>query len=268
MNKKFKSILILLYLFLINVVYSVEVVPIKNIEEVTNNNPQNETLKGIIIFVFTILILIGLAALILILIVRGIIKIQKKIKDINKSKKDFLYKTFEINSELCHKNRDTDLKKRKLKTLFLTWHRSPIYIDTENGLKQIGFYDGETYKKENFLMIGIYNKLGMFKVNRTIILVPYILRNIIRREIIDGKKIIILKCEGLDAYNNTEYYMIPLIKDKDNKSFLDFSDYIHKQFIEKTVYQDLIKENLLQYREGIIKSVEMNPNLQFKRRTE
>ena len=119
-------------------------------------------------------------------------------------------------------------------------------------------------------MIGLYNKLGFFKVLRQIIIIPIKFKDkIVRKEFINKKKVLILKCEGLDEVESTEYYLMPLIKDpKKDKEILDFSDYIHKEFFEKTTLRDTIKENLLQYRDGIIKGVEMNPNLQFKRRGE
>jgi len=265
---KSKKLLSVFFIGLINILNSFAV------QVITNPEPAKETVSegfrnGVIAF-FSIGIMILLGLGMVFLFVSMILKIQKKIKDINRSKKDFLYTSFLNNYNLLHNNRDKDLKYKKLKTLFLIWYREPVYVETKDGLKEIGFYDGETLKKEGFYMIGLYNKLGFFKVSRQIIIIPIKFKDkIVKKEIINKKKVLILKCEGLDEVGNTEFYLMPLIENpKKDKDILDFSDYIHKEFFEKTTLRDTIKENLLQYREGIIKGVEMNPNLQFKRRGE
>lgn len=85
--------------------------------------------------------------------------------------------------------------------------------------------------------------------------------------VINGQKIIVIDAEGIDQVGNTDFYFQPLLKDpNNNKEYLDFADKIHEDYFGKTIYRDIIKENLQQYREGIIKSVETNPNVHFNRR--
>lgn len=231
----------------------------------------NEGLRNVIVYIGGFFTLILFIVFVLFIIMMIIMKINDKIKEFNRKRKDFLYYNFEENSQFCHNNRDYIMKRRRKRTFFLTWKRAPIFVQNDlEGLKQIGEYNGETFKKEGFYLVSVYNKLHMFKVIETIIIIPLALKErIVKKVEIDGKRAMILDCEGLDEVGSTDYYMIPLIKDsKDKNKFIDFSDMIRKEFTEKIIYRDEIKELLQQSKDSTIKAVESNPNVQMKRRTQ
>lgn len=117
--------------------------------------------------------LLGLLSLALMIgFVFIIMKIYKKLAEYKRKKHDFLFGMFERDAIQCHTNRDTDMKHRNWKWLWVFWKRSPVFMQTKEGLKVVGFYDGEAYKKENYYIISINNKLTMFKSIDQVILIP------------------------------------------------------------------------------------------------
>ncbi len=255
MGQKKLIILILMLIFCVTNVFSVQVVKQDN-GVVTQDNSQ---LKTIVVMVFTIGTIAMFFVFSVLIFAWILSKIYKKLTEHNKRKRDFMYDMFENDANQCHINRDTTLKFRNWKFLWFFWKRDPVWIDTgKNGMKVIGGYNGECIKKESFFLISVYNKLGFFK---------YIEQELLKEIYVGKKKVMILNCEGIDQVDNTDYYLIPLIKDRKG-NFLDFADMIHREYIEKTVYRDIIKEELLHYKIGITKAVEANPAVQLKRRSE
>lgn len=254
---------IMTYIFM-----SVSVFSVKVIEE---NNKQSSSSGGIFALILTFLAIAFISVALIGLIVIFLVRIYKKLSDYKRRNKDFIYYDFEYQVSQLHINSDSQLKYRNPRRFWIFWKRMPVYLDTEDeGYKFVGFYNGEGYKKEGFYMIGLYNKMGIFKYINQIIIIPFSIRNSVKKIFVDKKKALIIKAEGIDNVGNTDYYFIPLIRDTSNtdKEFIDFADYIHKNFFENIVYRDVIKTNLEQYREGVIKSVETNPNIHFKRRGE
>lgn len=263
--KKLISILILSFYFIASS-FAVQVVKQTQITQ----EPENEGLRAIVLFIFgggAIILFIGA---IIFLLAWIMYKIYTKIQEYNRKKRDFLYYDFEHNATYCHVNRDTLMKHKRLRTFWIFWKRSNVYAKTKNGLEFLGYYNGEAQKKENYYMVSLYNKLGFFKYQESIIFIPSHMKNdLINKIDTDGKRSMIIYCEGVDSIENTDYYYIPLIYDpKDPNKFIDFSDMIHKDYVEKTVYKDVIKEDLLSFRENIIRSVEANPNVHISRRVE
>lgn len=233
-------------------------------QETTNPDVASKSASAIFL-TFIILFFLGFSLILLFIAI--LVKIYKSLSDYKRKKQDFLFDLFEQDNSQCHINRNTFMKKRNWKRVWLFWKRSPVYINTKEGLTIIGGYNGECIKKENFYMVSLHNKLGMFKQIEQIIMIPNSLRFIVKKVVIEKTEVLILDCEGVDQVGNTDYYYQPLIKSKQNeKEYIDFADMIHKEYFEKTIYRDIIKVNLQQYREGIITSVETNPYTQFNRR--
>ncbi len=267
MGKKQIIISILMLIICISSAFSVQVVRQDN--GVNKISKEDSQLKTIVVTVLTIG-LIAMFFVFAVLIFAWILsKIYKKLTDHNKRKRDFMYDMFESDANQCHINRETSMKIRNWKFLWFFWKRDPVWIDKEkSGLSTIGGYNGECIKKESFWLLGIYNKLGMFRFIEQVIVIPLDIKKELVKEVYIGKKkVLILNCDGVDQIENTDYYLIPLIKDKNSK-YLDFADMIHTEYIEKTVHRDIIKENMLEYKKGITKAVETNPAVQMKRRTE
>jgi len=247
--------------------YAVQIV--QDVKPIVEEPVVNSGLRTFMIWFFGLGTLFLFVVFILFLFAMMILKFQKKVSEYVRKKKDFLYFNFEENTQFCNNNRDYNMKRRKKRTLFLTWKRAPVYIQDSTGeLRQIGEYNGETNEKENFYMVSIYNKIGIFKTIETIVLIPNEIKSRIVKKIeIDGKKALILYCEGIDEVGSTDYYMIPLIIDNKNPNkFVDFSDMVRTQFTDKIIYRNEIKEILQSSRENVINSVEANPNVHFNRR--
>lgn len=258
---KFKKVLIFLLLILnIFSVYSVQVI--------REGSTQSAVSEGIGTFLATLIVFLLIGVAILTITFWIIFKIYTMITSHNQKEKDFLYKEFEMDVNQCFIGRDNTMMKRNWKYFLLFWKRNLVYADTENGLVSVGSYNGETHKKEGYYLICLHDKLGIMKTKKRIIFIPMEIKNkLVKKIVIDNKSVIVLDCEGLDNIGNTDYYYMPLIKEKDNK-FTNFSKKIFKEYIEDITLNDIIKKNLLQYRDGVIKSVEVNPNVHLKRRTE
>jgi len=192
--------------------------------------------------------------------------VSRKINDSQRKHNDLLFRKFNTEIEHANINKDGRFKKRNWKTLWITWSRSNVFANTENGLRSIGKYDGELLKKEEFILISFKISKNFFTKLNYIIVIPYELRNIIIKNT-DRKNEIWINCEGLDEVTNTDFYMIPILKDlTNNDKFIDFSNRVFSEFVETYVYKDIIKENLLKYRDSIKESTELNPNIQVGRK--
>jgi hypothetical protein len=268
---KFLSVL-LLALFVSSSIYSVQVV--KSDDNTQNAIGSTDKIEGTGKFLaYVVVWLMGFFLMFIVFcgILVGLFwlvwKVYKKLTEYNRGKHDFIYNTFTFDLIQCHYNYDKNLKKRNWKLFWLFWKRKPVFVETENGLEAIGGYHGETYRKNGFYMIGLYNKVTLFKYIGQIIIIPLDLKSkIVKKYNVNGEDAIIIKAEGIDRFIRDMYYL-PLVKNpKKDKEFLDFSDKISESYLGVETYRDIITENLQKYREGIIKSVESNPQVHFKRR--
>jgi len=231
--------------------------------------PVNEGLRTAVIWFFSagILILMLLGFIFILAVI--IIKIQKKMSDFMRKKKDFLFVNFEENLSQCHLNRDYTMKTRRARTLWMMWKRNPVYINSKaQGLIQIGDYEGETLKKEDFFFLALNNKINMFKSKQTIVVFPsdwY--HKLVQKAIINKQKVLIIECEGIDEIGSTDYFFQPLIPTQD-KTYNDISDEFRVKYTEKIVYRDLLKEELQTHKTAVIKAVESNPYIHQSRRKE
>jgi len=263
---RFGLVLLIVLSLFVNA-YSVSVV------KQENNTPpkaENSVLRTIIIWVFVMSFISVLVIGVVLIFAWILVKIYKKLTEYNRRKKDFVYSVMFLNDlNRCHINRDKKLKKRNWKLMWVFFKRELVYYDDGNGYKPLGFYNGESINKENYYLISLYNKIGMFKFIEQIVIIPNTIKGrLIKEPVVKGQRVIVLDCEGVDNTLNTDYYMIPLVKDDKTNKYIDFSDEIFKNYIEKTVYRDIIKENLLDYKKGISNAVESNPKVQMKRRSE
>lgn len=202
------------------------------------------------------------------LIIFGIWFVIRKIKENQRKVNDLLYSRFVIELKNCHQNRDVRLKRRSLKTFGLTWKRENIYLNTnENGYKYFGKYDGELIVKDNFLLFGVYRPTGLFTRERDIIIIPFELREKTRKEQVNGKWVLSIYGEGIDEVMNTDFYNeVIFIHPEDKDKLISFSNYINKTYLENYVYRQVIKDNLLEYKDSLDKITELNPNIQVGRK--
>jgi hypothetical protein len=259
-----KKIFIYLNLILsITFINAVSIVEKSSIVEETTN----EGLKSIVLTIVTIGIMILLFLFFVFVLAVIIIKIQKKMSDYMRKKKDFLFVNFEENLTQCQLNKDPVMKYKRFRSLFILWTRNPVYMNSKKyGVSEIGSYDGETMKKENFFLLAINNKISFFKSKQMIIVLPSEWHEkIFKKVIINKKKVILLECEGIDEIGSTDYYYQPLIPSID-KTYNDISDLFRTQFTEKIVYRNIIKDQLQEHRSAIIKAVESNPYIHQNRR--
>lgn len=267
-NNKLKKILsfLLLTLFLFSPIYGVEIV--KDVTE--GSSEDRSTIQNVIVMGLTIMFFGVLLATFVLICAWIFYKIQSKIEETSREKNDFYFSIFNRDRQNAHFNADARLKKKNWKMMWFFYKRKPVYAKTKKGLKLLGHYDGETDKKENFYILTVYNKLGMFSYRTRAILIPKELKDVIVEKVtLDKQTYITLNCEGIDEVENTNYFLIPLIEDPNkDKSFLDFADLIHKKYFEKLIYRDVIKENLQGYRQNMIDAVEGNLTIQAKRRNE
>lgn len=230
---------------------------------------ESGALKTFMITFFSIGAIILFIVFMVFIIALIIMKIQKKIQDFNRKRKDYLFFDYEQNAQFCHNNRDYEMKYKNWRRVWITWKRSPVFCNTKDGLRQIGEYNGEALKKEGFFMVAVYNKIGLFKTIETIVLIPNKVKHIIKTIIINKQKVLLLECEGIDEVGSTDYYFAPLIPDpKKEQSFIDFSDFVRINFTDKVVYRNILKEELQEHRQAVVHAVESNPYLHQGRRKE
>lgn len=194
----------------------------------------------------------------------------KKIKDQRKKQNNEEYKKYSSDLKMCLINADASLVKRPWYKLFIWRTRAPIYANTETGKRFIGQYLGEAVKKEGFYLIGIRQKYGLFKFEDDVVIFPYQLRKSMIKKNDDFS--LTIECEGIDEVMSSEYYSIPVFRnhasDKEvKKIFTDFSNFIMKDYFQEYVYRDVIKENIMEFKEAIKDATEQNPFVQLDRKT-
>jgi len=251
--------------------YAVEVV--ENAGEQAGNTGGDPSggIRGAVIFIVTLMVMGVLVALVLLGFGWIVAKVYKKFAEENKKKRDFLYHNYLDNLKQCRKGADPKMKFRLKRYFGAFFRRRPVFIKKADGsYEKIGDYEGEGNKKESFHIIAIHNKTGIFKYECSILWIPNDLKNhLVEKFSIQKEKSVIINCEGVDNIAEREYNLMPLIPDPaDRKRFLDFSQTIHDNYMQKVTYQSIIDEQLQSYREGMIKSIEMNPNLNMGRRNQ
>jgi len=192
----------------------------------------------------------------------------KKSSDEDRKHKDSYYGRFLTELALCNMNKDSRLKSKRLWSFGIFWKRGKVYCDTHLGKRLIGYYQGEMNKKENAYLISFQVKKSIFKSIDYILVIPLNLKHLVKKNQVKGIYDIVIKCEGVDEIEQTDYYVMPLIynDEKDKKSFIDFSDYLHEKYFETYILRDTIKENLLEYKDSMKKVVELNPSVQVDRK--
>jgi len=197
-------------------------------------------------------------------------KIFKKVTENTRKSNDLVYNKFKTELELCDINRDIPYKYRNPKLFFLFYKRAKLFLETSYGRRFIAYYDGEAYKKEGFYLIGLYEKVGLFSYKRYIIIIPYHLKDIVKKNDYGKNKEIVIKAESLDEFGGSDYYIMPIIKnpiDDPNKPMLDFADYIQKNFVQNYIYREVIKDNIMEFKQSVDKAVEMNPNIPYDKKS-
>jgi len=240
-------------------IWGVQVIENTQIKETTSSGLSNVVSGGIATGVMFGLI-IGIIIIIIWLILRYIKLNMRK-------NNDLLYSKYLLELDKCNYNKDSRLKWRSWKSFFLTFKRSEILLNTKDGFKMYGFYDGEMIQKDKFFLIATYRIISLFKRDKDILIIPYELRHKVRKELINGKYVLIIDCESIDEALNTDYYSQCVFSHpKDDNSLISFNDYIQKTYMEKFVLRQAIKDNLLNYKESMDKVTEINPNIQVERK--
>lgn len=251
-------------------VYALEVTQSKNSQ--TSPYEDSKSLWGnvnwsMIVGIATIVILVGIVLTIIVFIIMWVIR---KFSDNRKSTDDYLYYKFLLDYKMSKINANKAYKRKRLLTCFLTYKRSKIYLESSEGKKFLGFYDGEMYKKEGqgYFLVAIMQKVSFFKHETDLVIIPKQLKNKIVRFNLD--KTITMFAEGIDEVMSDEYYSIPLIIDpkSDKGAFIDFSDQVHVEYYENYVLRDVIKTNIEKYKDHVEKATELNPKLQLARKSD
>ena len=200
----------------------------------------------------------------------GLIKIFKRIKESQRRRGDIIYNKFKDELEICSLNSDKQFKWRNPKLLFIYFKRMPVYLNTSLGEKFIALYDGEVIKKESFYLISLYQKVGLFSYRRMIIVLPYHIKDIVKKNHYGKRGYLSIEAESLDETQGSDYYLIPTIKNPNNsdpsKAIIDFSDFITNNFIKNYIYREVIKDNMISYKENMDKAVDMNPNISYSKK--
>jgi len=263
--KNLKNIVIsnIIILFLVNVTFAISVV--ENSPTAVAPPPASSGLADVIAGGVVIGIGVGVFIGIIIFV---IYLITSKIKENKRKHSDLLYSKFLIELEKCHQNRDTKLKYRNWKTFFLTFKRSDIILDTvEDGIKVFGKYDGEVIIKDNFYLIAIYRVTGIFSREKDIVIIPYQLRKLVKKERHNSKFEMIIGAESIDEALNTDYYAQLVIKSHlDDNKLINFNEYIMDKYMRKYVMRQVIKEDLLDFKDSMSKVIELNPTINFERK--
>jgi hypothetical protein len=264
MNKKFFINIFLLIMLTLNV-FGVQVV------ENTANMPddpnaekpmlspeqQNIIIWGLIIGVFG-----GL-------FIWLIYWIWKKLQENQRKDTDLLYSKYLIDVKNTHQNRDRRLKYRNMFLLGLTWKRAEIILNTENGLKYFGYYNGELIEANNFILINCHRPAGFLNLGseQDIIIIPYELRTLVRKEIIRGRYELLIDAEAVDLALNTDYYNQIVVKNPKNKEqVLNFNEFIFEKYMIGYSMRQVLKDHTLNYRDNMEKSVDLNPHIQVSRK--
>lgn len=260
MNKLKKQILSIIVLILMATnIFAVEV--IQNAPVVIEKKPLlTDQQKTIVVWGLIIMIFLALISWLIWWII-------KKIKENQRKDKDLLYSKYLIDLKNTNQNKDGDLKYKSIFKFFLFWNRVDVVLNTERGLKYFGKYDGELIVKNNFFLVTIHRPSGWFSSEKDIIIIPYNMRTLFRKEKVNGKYVVLLDCESIDEALNTDYYNTIVVKNPlDNNGLINFNGYIEKFFMKDYVLHQVIKDDLLNYKESMDKSVELNPSIQVSRK--
>lgn len=195
----------------------------------------------------------------------------KFISKINETKRrydDILYNKYVIETKHCKKNSDRRLKRKAKRFLWMMNKKAPVLVNSDTGLRKIGTYEGEMDKKEGFYLIYIKTPLSLFKREDFILIFPYDVKHLIRKNQHGKDWELVLDVQGVDEVGNADYYLMPVIKDVEqhNRAFLDFSDYIQKNYFDKYIFREVIKNQSIDYAENVKKATDMNSNLQTYRK--
>lgn len=264
--KKLLLILLMLFVYLSNI-YAVAVVENTNPDQLNENAGKKpmltDTQKQIIIWGLIIAVFGGLFIFL-------IYWIWKKLNENKRKDSDLLFSKYLIDCKNTHQNRDRRMKYRNIWTLGLSWRRSEIILNTsEQGLKYFGYYNGELIEANSFLLINCHRPAGFLGLGseEDIIIIPYELRSLVRKEIIRGRYELLIDAESIDLALNTDYYNQIVVKNpKNNERVLQMNEYIWHNYGEAYSMRQVLKENTLNYRDNMEKSVELNPNIQLERK--
>lgn len=263
MGKQRLNIIIYL-LFVLFGVNSVQIIQ-TNTEEQT----QSDKATSFAITFITIIVMIVILFAVFLGFVAILVKIYKKLSEYFYKKKGFFYEMFVNDLNNCRFNYDTKLKRRRKRYLWLFWKRQPVFFKNINDEVDIlGYYEGEMYKKEGFYFIAIHTKVNLFKsISRILVIPNEIKKQIINKITIDKKTILTINCEGMDNIISTDFYFMPLLKQKKTDTgFINYSNEVFENYFKVEVYQDIIGESLLKYKHNVIKAVESDPKLNKERR--
>lgn len=221
----------------------------------------------------TILTITGIALLIALiggLIFWGAYTIYKKINEERRKKTDLEFFKFKLDEKMCVINSNKKYVWRTWYTLWFGKKRAKIYALTELGRKMVGEYNGECVKKEGFYLLSLYQKYSFFHREIDLVVFPYdYSKSMIRH---NDDFTIDLVCEGIDEVMSSEYYSIPVIsnhlQNQREDRFNDFSNLVLEKYFRLYMYRDVIKNNISEFRENIKDATEMNPNVQYGRKTQ
>lgn len=218
--------------------------------------------------IFNWFLIIVFIAIIILLIVWVFVWIYKKFKDSRKREEDLEYRKYTTDLKMCTINGDSRYAYRVWYKLWLGKRRCPIYAITQLGRKKIGHYMGEAVKKEGFFIMGIRQKYGFFTWEDDVVIFPYQLhKQLVKR---NDDFSIDLYCEGIDEVMSSDYYSIPVFANynkEDERIFTDFSNMVSKRFFQEYVYRDVIKSNIIEFKESVKEATEQNPHIQIGRKT-
>lgn len=202
------------------------------------------------------------------LIIFIIYKIIKHIQEAKKRANDLYYEKFKVDVKLANFNKDSLYKKRSWKLFFLGFKRNDVYLETSMGLKFIGYYDGEMIKKNDFLVLSVYTIKSLFVRENFLVVIPYNFKHILKKNSVKKAHYISIVAESLDEFGNSDYYFMPVIRDKtkSDSAFLDFSNFLVEKYLNQYVLKDVMKQNVVEFKELMEKAVEINPNIQVQRK--
>lgn len=197
-----------------------------------------------------------------------IYKIYKKFQDDARKSVDLEFYKFTTDIKMCRINSDGRFRYGRWWTFFLFKKRASIYADTENGLRHVGYYDGHAIKKEEYLIIGLFQKTGLFTSETDVLIIPYQLKHFVKFN--DDFSLTIKNCEGVDEVMSSEFFSMPVFNAKrlneKERYFVDFSNHVLENYFRTYAYRDVIKNNISEFRENIRDATEMNSTIQLKRK--
>lgn len=274
--KYFKTVLsVLLILFVVvNSVNAVTVVKQDPAQTNNNNNDKSafETFMGKLSWA----LIIGASAFLFILIfmffVVGLIyeRVKNFIRAEYRKQHDEQFSIYYTNHNICKRNARLDMRKSKWWTLWLWTKRSPIYLENDEGRKFLGKYDGHAFKKEGegWFMVAIHSFMGLKNTKDEILFIPNsVYKDIVYFDEVSGKNpALVIRAEGIDETNSSDYFLMPIIKGKENK-FIDFSDKIQQELLTKYTHRKVIREQTEHYKDNMRKAADTNPFVQLERKS-